>query len=176
MRKIQLACGRNRLQDWENYDSEVDIIERLPFDDKSVDIVFIEHGIEHITYKQAEKFIREVYRVLKKDGIFRIATPSFRKIIENANPKYMKRAKGKGWAEVETVAGVVNSIFYCHNHKFIYDFETLKKMLTEQGFQKVEEFVIGEGSNEETTNLEQHGRIVGEENNRIDTLVVEAIC
>lgn len=47
----------------------------IPFPDGSVDVVYHSHLLEHLERKTALDFLREVRRVLKPDGIHRIAVP-----------------------------------------------------------------------------------------------------
>ena len=47
---------------------------KFPFKNNSVDVVVANHVIEHLT--QTELFIKEIYRVLKKNGYVVIATPN----------------------------------------------------------------------------------------------------
>jgi predicted SAM-dependent methyltransferase len=48
----------------------------LPLPDNSVDIVFNEDFLEHLTQKQQIIFLAETYRVLKRGGLHRISTPN----------------------------------------------------------------------------------------------------
>lgn len=50
-------------------------IEKLPFDDNSVDIIVSFETIEHVDSNLQNKFLKEVRRVLKEDGIIVISTP-----------------------------------------------------------------------------------------------------
>ena len=59
--------------------------EQLQFDDDTFDIVYSGDVFEHITESQKEKFISEIYRVLKPGGIFTVTTP---------NLKYLKLGNG----------------------------------------------------------------------------------
>ncbi len=56
--------------------------EKLPFEDNRFEGVYTSHCIEHLTDDNAKHVIREVYRVLKKDGIFRIIVPDISKYFE----------------------------------------------------------------------------------------------
>lgn len=47
----------------------------LPFEDSSVDIFYTSHTIEHINDKCAEFLFRDVFRCLKKNGVFRVTCP-----------------------------------------------------------------------------------------------------
>lgn len=47
----------------------------LPIEDNCAEIVYTSHTIEHVTNKAVENMFLEVYRILKKDGMFRITAP-----------------------------------------------------------------------------------------------------
>lgn len=54
----------------------IDIAEGpLPLPDNSVEVVFHEDFIEHITQKETVLFLAETFRVLKRGGIHRVSTP-----------------------------------------------------------------------------------------------------
>ena len=55
-----------------NYDIRNDDI---PFDNNTIDNIYVSHVIEHIEEKYVERFIAESYRVLKKNGVMRISCP-----------------------------------------------------------------------------------------------------
>ena len=86
--KLHLGCGTNILPDWINVDlngsSEVvrwDLRQPLPLSSDSMDFVFNEHFIEHITREEALSLLRECNRVLKRHGVLRISTPDLRKLV-----------------------------------------------------------------------------------------------
>jgi len=51
-----------------------DLNKKFPFKGSSVDVIVANHVIEHLT--QTDRFISEIYRVLKKNGYVIIATPN----------------------------------------------------------------------------------------------------
>src|SRR6185369_4266618 len=53
----------------------LDARRRLPFADDALDYVFAEHMLEHISYSSGAALVREIFRVLRPGGIFRVATP-----------------------------------------------------------------------------------------------------
>lgn len=53
--------------------------EKLPFVDNRFKGIYTSHCIEHLTDDNADHVIGEVYRVLKKDGVFRIIVPDISK-------------------------------------------------------------------------------------------------
>jgi predicted SAM-dependent methyltransferase len=80
--KLNIGCGPNRKQGWINIDlsSEaelsLDIRERAPFDDGSAMVIYSEHFFEHLDYpNDAKHFLRECFRVLEPNGIFRVGVP-----------------------------------------------------------------------------------------------------
>ncbi len=65
--KLHIACGRNYLDGWVNIDNNpkaqadihLDITkEGLPFPDGSVDYIFNEHFIEHLSYEEGLFFFK----------------------------------------------------------------------------------------------------------------------
>jgi SAM-dependent methyltransferase len=47
----------------------------LPFKNDSVDVIYCSHVIEHIETRFVERFFSEAHRILKVDGVLRIACP-----------------------------------------------------------------------------------------------------
>jgi SAM-dependent methyltransferase len=47
----------------------------IPFKDDSVDAIYCSHVVEHIENEHIQRMFRECYRVLKRGGVLRIATP-----------------------------------------------------------------------------------------------------
>ena len=54
----------------------------LPYDDKTVDNIYISHAIEHVEPKYVEQFIAESFRVLKPKGVLRIVCPDAKFLFE----------------------------------------------------------------------------------------------
>lgn len=73
--KVQFGCGGNKLAGFNNHDAEVDITKPLPYRDNEVDFVLAEHVSEHINGPQVLGFFREVHRILRPGGIFRVCIP-----------------------------------------------------------------------------------------------------
>lgn len=47
----------------------------LPFDDNSIEIAYCSHVVEHLPPDSINHLFKEVNRVMKKNGVFRISTP-----------------------------------------------------------------------------------------------------
>jgi predicted SAM-dependent methyltransferase len=182
VRKLQLGAGDHPREGWLNTDLHdygrgnvyLDVRRRFPLPDASFDFVFSEHMLEHLTYAEGQRCLRECFRVLRPGGRIRIATPSLERLAQlyTAEPSEVQRRYVR-WVvetlEPETNAPlpgvVVNNFFRSWGHRFIYDPQTLRHALGDAGFVDVEEHPVGE--------LEQH---LAEEPefNAYETFVLEA--
>lgn len=106
MRKINLGCGYRLHSDWINVDfiktgSDVivcNLLDGIPFEDQSADVIYHSHVLEHFSRGGGEKFILECFRVLKPGGIIRIAVPDLEEIAKGyVNALEMARNGEKGW-------------------------------------------------------------------------------
>lgn len=168
MRKIQLGCGSNRLAGWENYDMEVDITKKLPFNDNTISAILAEHVVEHITIHQAWNFFEDCYTILEKGGKMRIAVPSVSQIYENATQNYLEFIKKNGWGE-NTLKDAVKSIIFNHGHQTIWEKSSLIAILSSIGF------TILKNAPEEMKNTLNHSSVIGEDINRIETIIIDCI-
>ena len=80
--RLHLGCGKNIKPDYLNIDKYYIAegvlnydISNLPYEEGTVDEILTEHVIEHIPFKDEEKFWRESFRVLKKGGILQAECP-----------------------------------------------------------------------------------------------------
>ena len=64
----------------DGYEFQIIQDEHLPFQDESFDVVISNHVIEHTLNQRLH--VEEIYRVLKKDGVFYLATPNKYAIME----------------------------------------------------------------------------------------------
>jgi len=112
-------------------------INRLPmFRANSADLIYCSHAFEYFDRQEAEIVLKEWRRILKKEGVLRLAVPDFEALIK-IYKKYKKLQKILGplfgkWQ----IEGTKNVIY----HKTVYDFSDLKKMLEENGFTKVHKY------------------------------------
>ena len=87
--KINMGCGwRNFGDDWIHIDGgdydhlDYTDITKLELKDESVDLIYASHVIEYFDAVEVEPLLLEWKRVLKKDGILRIAVPDFESIMK----------------------------------------------------------------------------------------------
>lgn len=196
MRKLQLGCQLNLLPDWLNSDLipfplgvvHLDAAKRFPFPDRTFDYVFSEHLIEHLSHKSGCSMLGECFRVLKPGGKLRIATPNLRALvallaedISDTQRQYILSTNAWGLGldseRLEPHHPVLTFNFMMHlggEHRFIWDFVTLRAVLAETGFIDILETEPGVSGDENLQNVEFHWRFSGHDFNRLETLVVEA--
>ena len=88
---LNLGCGSHFNQQWVNIDFSKtgegviahNLLNGIPFDDNTFDVVYHSHVLEHFPQDKAIDFIRECYRVLKPGGIIRVAVHDLEQIIKN---------------------------------------------------------------------------------------------
>jgi predicted SAM-dependent methyltransferase len=143
--KLNVGCGKVKLPGWLNIDIEpgadlvIDVRKSLPFDNSSVGFIYNEHVLEHFTYEEGDKVLKEFERSLKPGGILRIATPDLDYIIEKYSADW-KNAEWLSWPEFEfikTRGQMLNIIFTWWGHKYLYNEEDLRNKLIKAGFQKI---------------------------------------
>ena len=91
MKYLNLGCGRRFHPAWTNLnfastDPSViphDLTQGIPFPDASFDVVYHSHLLEHFPKVEAPQFLQECYRVLRPQGIIRIAVPDLEQIIRS---------------------------------------------------------------------------------------------
>lgn len=190
--KLQLGSGRHALEGWFNTDvvpqpSNIHFLDSTrPFDlpDTSFDYVLSEHHIEHISYLDGQRMLRECFRILRPGGILRMATPNLeviaalmarrlgpvqRRYVRFMSDNYIDAALPGG------PASVVNNAFTSWGHQFLYDCTTLTTSLRGAGFTGATVTAPGESRYDHLRGVERHGQFIGdEEMNQFETMVVEA--
>ncbi len=160
--KLNIGCGKVKLPGWVNIDIEpiadlvIDIRKGLPFNDDSVDFIYTEHLLEHLTFEESEKILRDFYRCLSVGGILRIAMPDLDYLIERYNTDW-KNQDWLSWPEyefVKTRGQMLNISFRWWGHKYLYNEEDLKNQLIKAGFLKIMRCNWNKSNHAELRNLE----------------------
>ena len=112
----------------------INITKKLPFSNDEIDLIFSSHLIEHIHKNEINFFLNESHRVLKKEGINIIATPSLDKIIKTCyfkkkNKKYLLDfAKNFYSDEFINNSHIINLCFRAFGHRYIVDYDYMKNI------------------------------------------------
>ena len=122
---LNLGCGDHYHHSWTNIDIvstnenviACDLTKGIPFSDNSFDVVYHSHVLEHIPKIQAESFLKECYRVLRPEGILRVAIPDLEQIariyltaLEKASHGSQEWADNYEWIMIEMYDMTVRNV------------------------------------------------------------------
>jgi predicted SAM-dependent methyltransferase len=172
MNQLEIGPGDKKLgDDWLTVSCvpgpSVDVVaqwgeESLPFQDNQFELVYASHVLEHVWWHKTHDALREVFRILRRGGIFEVWVPDFA-IIVNAyrtrtcgdwlrfNPEgdFMKYVNGRiftyGPGEVNT-------------HRAVFDAEYLRRCLERAGFGDIEKITQPRQPGHRDINLGLKGR------------------
>lgn len=153
-RFVNLGCGSHLIEEMLNADIGpradvyVDISGRLPFAGDSLDGIFCEEVIEHVPYWIGHRYLEDCFRCLKGGARIRLSTPDLDYFLNLLNAEghredpFLEREADKmlrlevGDRAIRDIA-MLNSIFYGHDHRFLYDAAALTAMLASVGFEEI---------------------------------------
>lgn len=145
MTRLNLGCGGNILDGWENHDADVDISRPLPWANESVDFILAEHVVEHIAPAEALSFLREARRILKPDGVLRLCIP----VLDRLTNEHAE------------------DIIRNHGHRAAYNTDLVLRFLMISGFSRF--FLTGR------KDCDGHWRVIGRQLDDRETCRVEAV-
>lgn len=153
IRKLKILPARSAATEWPTNIVIHDLRKPLPFADGSFDGVFSSHVVEHLYRQQAIDLLRQVLRVLRPGGICRTLVPDLNALVR----EYLGQHRVVGWdvgpendparrfnrrlcmmAETPPRSGFLYSLYAAntnfHQHKQMYDGDSLKLLMEEAGF------------------------------------------
>ncbi|KPQ33608.1 MAG: Methyltransferase domain [Phormidesmis priestleyi Ana] len=152
MKYLNLGCGNRFHTDWinVNFTSPNPVViahnltKDIPFSDNSFDVVYHSHLLEHFPKAEAATFLQECHRVLRPQGILRIAVPDLEQIIrsylfalEQALDNSLEAANNYTWLLLELFDQMVRNqaggemIAYLHQENIPNETFILKRLGTE---------------------------------------------
>jgi predicted SAM-dependent methyltransferase len=137
--RLHLGSGLERKPGWTNVDIfdygdiALNLTRRIPLPSDSVEAIFQEHLMEHLTIQQGLFLLSESWRIMRTGGILRIGVPDTSGYIDS----YV--GGGEGLIEMirpgrPTSLLAMQEIFYWYGHRTMYDFETLALTCRAAGF------------------------------------------
>lgn len=190
VKRLQVGAGRMNLKGWLDTDIEpqpgevfLDAGAVFPFPDKTFKYIYGEQVIEHLTYEQAQVFVRESFRVLVPGGRIRLATPDLLLLIALFNPEKTPMQKKVLNFQVHTnnlsstplpETAWFNRLNHAWGHQFLYDPQSLKATLEAAGFKSVTQVKLGESDAPDLQNIEMHWKVGGKEIDEATSQFVEA--
>ena len=104
--KLNLGCGKNLKKNFINIDFyqhkgfkidlKCNLAKKIPLRSNYADYAYSSHLLEHLFWYQGLRFLKEIFRILKKNGKIRILVPDFKKIFKeyvDGNKDYFKVIK-----------------------------------------------------------------------------------
>ena len=141
----------------------VDATKKIPFSSNSIDAIYSSHMLEHLDRADASKCLKEIYRVLKPNGIIRLALPNIRQYVEdyikdkNADKliesSFMGTVKPKKMHEK-----IINFISGPRHHLWMYDEKSLSMLLINHSFQNPQVLDAGQTTIKDYGNLDLNER------------------
>lgn len=109
----------------------------IPLEDQTADFIFSSHFLEHLDRASGRRLLEECFRVLKGDGVLRIAVPD----LEYAWEMYRGGEKDH----------MLHDFFFTEEigfgeHRYAYDYEMLETLLRELGFGQIQRAEFQEGA------------------------------
>jgi predicted SAM-dependent methyltransferase len=159
--KLNLGCGGNVRFGWTNVDRmtpgavDWDLTLPLPVRPKSVDFIYSEHFVEHLSHEQGLAHFKDCFRVLRPTGILRISTPNLRYLVQLYSEQRIDEWKDDlARFEPHSPAQMLNGHLRLWGHQFVYDEPELVAALKKAGFRHIENIPRGESRHPELRNLE----------------------
>lgn len=140
--KLHLGCWKRHipgfihidLADFPHIDHRTSI-DCLPmFGDNAVDLIYSSHSFEYFDRQQAPKVLKEWHRVLKPQGLLRLAVPDFESLVKVYQKSgELDKILGPLYGRMEILTPEPKVLY----HKTVYDFLSLKNLLETCGFHNV---------------------------------------
>lgn len=166
---LHIGCGNTILPNWlniyldykepygkikENYILNYNLLKEWPIKDGSIKFIAAAHFIEHLDLNDGIEFIKKCFLSMEDDGFIRLSCPD----LEIYSKNYLNR--NKSFFEHPIIhractfknASTFGEIFIAKAydsggaHKWFYDFESLKHILTIAGFRNIRKVSRLEGN------------------------------
>lgn len=168
---LNIGSGNNKLPGFINVDIEpgadvvADVTRGLPFNSNSVDGIYSEHFIEHLSQAEGCFFFRECRRILKPGATMRVATPDLDEIIASfTKAGFDSAGNPAGWLHpdwfrfgfewISTRAEMLNTAMREWGHKWLYNEEEMVRLAVFCGLSGANRCELGKSGTPEFCNLE----------------------
>lgn len=191
--RLHVGCGTRIVENWINVDSLInpnlthaekekiikkpnfiicDVTKKWPFPPNSLSFIYASHFIEHVSNTNAQFFLKNCYRSLNKRGILRLSCPDLYLWATNYIHKNQRffvdfYQKWPSFSSLSTSTDIFVGQFYGWDHKWMYDYQSLKTRLRSVGFARVSRRSFGNSRIPDIPLLEPKER-------RFESLYIEA--
>lgn len=132
----------------------LDASKKFPFKEKTFDFIFSEHVFEHLKFNDSCNMLSECFRVLKPNGVLRIAIPHVDFLFEiYQNPELQVHKEYVKWAterfckdvavffnkdeEKYSEIYVINNFYRDWGHQVLHNYDSLEKVLLKLNFSNI---------------------------------------
>ena len=197
MNNYHIGCGYSIGKNWLNYDSSpIAYLDQIPIINKIIrinklkfpkgilygniakkklcenntaDNIYCSHVLEHASYLDAKKILKNIYDMLKKNGVLRIVVPSLNSRIENYNidndaNKFMESLGCVNKNENSDIISKLRFLFGGSRHRWMYDENSLKNELNNVGFSNIRRCEFGDSNTEIFSEVENEDRFYSDSN------------
>jgi predicted SAM-dependent methyltransferase len=156
-RYLNAGCGLNVRNDFINLDYEWrpgvdlcwDLRKPISMPDASLDGIYSEHCLEHLSYDDALFALREFRRLLRPGRIARVAVPNVALYIDLYRRYYAGEKVSFPYADDPpqgfTPLLAINNVFRGYGHQYAYDADTMARALERAGFRALRQVRYHEG-------------------------------
>lgn len=149
MLKLNVGSNAETIEGWINIDLypspgviQHDARTKFPYEDNSVDFIFSEHFIEHLTTNEALFYFKECHRMLRPGGVVRTATFNIDDIMYNCIDPYRwstykeKVCNGK-FSDLTRIQFFNFAVYEGAGHKSMWAPDEMERFLRLAGFDKI---------------------------------------
>jgi SAM-dependent methyltransferase len=142
-----------------------DIVKGLPIEAESCKAIYCSHVLEHLSLEDFRVALRNTYRSLRRDGLFRFVMPDLEKYVDrymqsedpNAAITFMLTS-GLGWkSRPRGIAGVLSSLGNSR-HLWMWDYKSTLAELEGAGFKRIRRATFGDCSDTRFREVEEESR------------------
>lgn len=180
--KIHVGCGDHIVPGWVNiglfHSSErpygkiiqsqgtalilnFNLTQNLPISEGSIQFIYSCHFIEHLTAEEGKDFLTWCYFALKKNGVIRIGFPDLEIFVKNyyeRNSEFIRQWQSLNGEKVANYGELLAKATCGYGHKYVYDFEMMRRALAERGFGHIVRCSFRESSFPDINRLEPFKR------------------
>ena len=132
----------------------LDVAGSWPIDTNSVDNIFADNVIEHLSLESNQNLFSEAHRVLKTGGSIRLITPNIGELVSRYRSGLAKNQSlvGELHEEKYLISHDVDLLRFAfqddgHHEGYLWDYNSLRSELARAGFSSVIQFALGVSQN-----------------------------
>lgn len=190
---VQYGCGLSAPEGWLNFDASPtlrmqrlpaigavapgvkfpaavrygDVVSGLPVASGSADAAYCSHVLEHLSFSDCKRALKETLRILKPGGVFRMVLPDLAVLVGNYNAaagdaeaanRFMRNTLLGVESRPRGLKGLMRSWLGNAEHLWMWDYPSLSAELAAAGFTGIRRAVFGDSGLEVFAKVEAENR------------------